>query len=136
RCYNDVGQYTTVPHHGLIDISTGDFGIDAWVKRGTAPDGGAQMIVDKRVITTFGASAAEGGSGAVVPKAPINGTSIKGYSLFLLNGRLWCQLGDGPFDNYDSTMTVPADGEWHLVALGVQRNSAVGGRFWVDGASS
>ena len=116
RCYDAGNQFTDVPHHGLVDIVTGDFGIDAWVKRPADPAGGVENIVDKRGNTA---------------------TGFRGYAFFLLQGRLWCQLADGAtYDNYDSGIPVPADGQWHFVALSVQRGNVVGGKFWVDGGSS
>jgi Ca2+-binding RTX toxin-like protein len=118
RGYGASNQFTEVPSHGLITVGTNDFTLDAWVRRGPASGNGIEVIVDKRKRVS----------------APVIGTL--GYSLFLYEGRLWCQLADGPHANYDSGLAVPADSQWHFVAVSVQRRATNGGRFHVDGATA
>jgi len=115
RCFNEVVvQSITVLSHGLIEVGTNDFSLDAWVRRSSGSPA-TQMIFDKRQT---------------------NGAGTFGYSLYLQSDRLWCRLADGTVSDFDSGLTVPADGQWHFVAVAVQRNSATGGRFHVDGATS
>jgi hypothetical protein len=100
----------------------GDLSIDAWI---LIPNGSPSLtatylpIVDKRELP----------GGAWDPQ------SI-GYFLFLYNGRLAFQLGDGTFFNYISDSSWPdlRDEAWHHVAVTVDRNSATGGNLYVDGA--
>ena len=115
RCFNDVVlQHITVLSHGLIEVGVKDFSLDAWVRRSSSLTN-TQMIFDKRLT---------------------NGSGTFGYSLFLRSGRLWARLADGAVSEFDSGLTVPADGQWHFIALTVQRASATGGRFYVDGSAS
>jgi len=106
-------QSVTVPDYPAIDPGTGDLSIDAWVKRAAgAPDSPPSIIVDKRDANT-----------------------TIGYSLSLSYGELICELSDpSGYTNYrDTNGMVPADNNWHLVAVTVSRNSTSGGRFYVDG---
>jgi len=115
RCFNEaVIQSITVLSHGLIEVGVNDFSLDAWMRR-SASGPSTQMIFDKRQT---------------------NGAGTFGYSLFLQSDRLWCRLADGTVSDFDSGLAVPADGQWHFVAVAVERASATGGRFHVDGATS
>ena len=115
RCFNEVVlQHITVLSHGLIEVGVNDFSLDAWVRRSSSSSA-TQMLFDKRQT---------------------NGAGTFGYSLFLQSDRLWCRLADGAASDFDSGLTVPADGQWHFVALTVQRLSPTGGRFFVDGSTS
>ena len=111
-CFN--GQnYVDVPSYGAINFATGNFSFDLWVRRNSAA-GGIETLIDKRVA---------------VPQ-------IRGYSLFLFNGQIGLQLADGTYANYLSQPTVPADGQWHHVAVTVIRGSSTGGRFYLDGVQA
>lgn len=111
------------------DIGTGNFSIDLWVKTSVAT--GTQTFLDKRVNRN-------------VPQT-------RGYSFYLFNGRLSFQMADGSgdtstaicgptanasctnFESPASTVNV-ADGNWHLVAVTVNRTGgATGGKLYVDG---
>ena len=113
--FNGTNQYVTVPSYSSITIGTGDLTIDAWIRRypnsGTSP----RIIVDKRD-----------------PQTGI------GYSLAVYNGNLLFQMGDGAFNNsnYVGTNTVPADNQWHFVAVTVSRHATNGGSFYLDGVPS
>jgi hypothetical protein len=105
---------------------TDSFSIDAWVNVKSADKSGVRPIVDKRLQ---------------IPNAP-----LRGYTFFLVNGQLGFQLADDvagtslscdagpPFTanctNYVSAVDV-ADGNWHLVAVTVQRPGNV--TLTVDG---
>jgi hypothetical protein len=110
--FNGVDQYVSATDYPAINPGTGDLSIDAWVKRdpnsGTVP----RIIVDKRDSQT-----------------------AIGYSLAVSWGNLLFQMGSpaNNFTNYRDTGIVPADDQWHLVAVTVNRNSTNGGRFYVDG---
>jgi hypothetical protein len=111
---NGSTAYVNVPPNATLDVGTGDFSIDAWIKVDTAADGsGVHVIVEKRQANPW-----------------------RGYSFFLYSGQLGLQLADGlgtQYSNYFSGGTVPADAQWHLVAVTVQRANAQGGRFYLDG---
>ncbi len=112
-CFDGVNDYVQVLTYPQINVGQGNFSIDAWVMR--APnDAGVRIIVDKRQETTF----------------PV----VIGYSFFLFNGNLALQLADGTFFNYISTALVPLDNQWHHAGVTVQRNSATGGQFYLDGS--
>ncbi len=101
---------TTQAAGGFLDLGTGDFSIDAWV-RGTGSASGTRTIFDKRQFSP----------------------DTRGVSLYLSNGRLGVQLADGLFTNWNASTTVPFDGAWHHVAATVKRASN-GGTLYVDGA--
>jgi len=101
----DGESYVQIPSAPGLDLGTGDFSLDAWLRTSAQP--GPQAIVSKRGSTT-------------------------GYQLLLVDGRLALQLGDGAFTLFDSGVAV-ADGRWHHVAVTVERASASGVRFYVDG---
>jgi hypothetical protein len=111
--FNGVNQYVTVPDYPAIDIGTNDFTIDAWVYRPTGSGNSTQTIVEKRVQ---------------------NGANYYGFVFDVyLDNTLLLQMADGPYTSFYQTATVPADGQWHFVAATVQRTSANGGQFYVDG---
>ncbi|MBS1797445.1 MAG: carboxypeptidase regulatory-like domain-containing protein [Acidobacteria bacterium] len=89
--------------------SNQDFSIDAWIK--PSPTGGSIMtILDKR--DTAG--------------------PIFGYALSLVNGNLVLQLADGGFTNFGVGGADLRDGQWHHVAVTVDRDFDL--VFYVDGA--
>ncbi|HEV2852243.1 MAG TPA: LamG-like jellyroll fold domain-containing protein [Thermoanaerobaculia bacterium] len=106
-------DFVEVPHSSLLNLGSGDFSIDAWVR--TKRVAGVQVIVDKREIF---------------------GTEAIGYHFFLYRGRPGLQLGNGTgkFHNYISHTSV-ADGQYHHVAVTVKRESfgPFGAIFYVDG---
>lgn len=122
--FDGVDDFVTVPDANGLDFGAapgGDFTIDAWVR--TTDASGVGVLVEKRSD----------------PATP------RGYSFFLLNGNLGFQLGTGSgtnicssnpqtsgCTNYGSNAFV-ADGQWHFVAVTVDRDAADGGRWYVDG---
>ena len=122
-CFDGIDDRVRVPDAPSIDLGTGDLSIDAWIR--TTSTNGVEIICDKRVNT---------------PR-------VQGYSFYIANGQLGFQLADaaGPSGACACNPTAActnwgsgvagfiADGNWHLVAVTVQRNSITGGRFYVDG---
>ncbi len=107
-------QYVTAPSNSALNVGTGSFSLDAWVKTTTT---GTQTIVDKRT-----------------------GPPYLGYSLFMSSGYLGCQLADGvgiiQFSNYGSNTSPINDGAWHFVAMVVDRAAGTaGGKLYVDGVA-
>ncbi|HEX9004928.1 MAG TPA: LamG-like jellyroll fold domain-containing protein [Blastocatellia bacterium] len=125
--FTNAGQVLEAPSQDDINLYNGcavdggaAFSIDAWVKTGAT---GTQVILDKRQFV---------------------GSSIKGYHLFVYNGRLGFQLADGAsYANYltplPATLGIDlSDNQWHFVAVTVyvrcQRNgSAFEGKMYIDG---
>ena len=88
----------------------GNFSIDAWI------------------LTTNGAQA------AIIDKRKNAGNTPVGYYLFVFGGKLGFEIGDGqPQLWHLSNAPVISDGQWHHVAVTVDRSSTTGGNLYVDG---
>jgi hypothetical protein len=98
-----------------FDIGTNDLSIVAWVKLEPGDDiRGVRVLVERR-----------------------QAFPLRGYSFYLYNGQLGAQLADASgYTNFGSTLAVPRDGQWHLVAVTADRSSSVGGTFYLDSAAS
>ena len=104
-----------------FDFGAGaDFSIEAWIKPIQAyTTYGVQTIVDKRV-------------------APVGDNQALGYALWLIDGRLGCELADYPMAPYQLKNYGPVgpdlrDGLFHHVAMTVDRDSTTGLKLYVDG---
>lgn len=110
--FDGIKDYREIPNNENLNFGTGNLSISAWVK--TTSNSGIEVILDKRVETTG---------------------PVQGYSLANYNGSLLLQLADGvgnEFTNYISNISI-ADGNWHHVAVTVDRNQPDGGRWYLDG---
>jgi hypothetical protein len=106
-CFDGVDDFVRVADHPSLNFARGDFSIDAWVR--TAVATGIQPIVDKRIATP-----------------------VTGYALFVVDGMLAAQLAhQGTFANFISGLSV-ADGQWHHVAVTVDRDHPQGLVLYVD----
>ena len=108
-------NYVQVSPQAELDFGTGDFSIDVWVQ--TVDATSTRTLVDKRTGTIPG---------------------LTGYHLYLYNGKPGLQLADGSsYTNYNSTASTAfvADGNWHHIAVTVDRNNTLGLNIYVDGAS-
>ena len=113
-CFNGVNQYVQVTPYAAMQFGTNDFTVDAWVKPAFVGNT-VRVIVDHREE---------------------NGPVVRGYSLFLGGGNtVGFQIADGTFINYPFTSVVPADGQWHFVAVSVKRNNPLGIKLYVDGVA-
>lgn len=111
RTFNGTTDYVSVPDHAAADFGTGDFSMDAWVK-----------TTDTH--------------GTIVGKRSQSGSSFLGYIFMLYDGRPLLQIADSvsSYANYfPSSGASVADGQWHLLAVTVDRDSVTGGKFYVDG---
>jgi hypothetical protein len=118
--FNGTNQYVEVPSYPAINFGTNDFSIDAWVRRATNDIGTTiRSIVDKRDDPGAGLG------------------QLHGYLLYLAigGGQLSFQLADGNSQNYVSSLTVPNDGQWHHVAVTVDRDNANGIVFYLNGVA-
>jgi hypothetical protein len=112
-----------IPLGGYYSSCLGDFSIDVWVNLPpNTPNNVVKVIVDKR-----------------------GQSPLQGYSFFLgQNGRLGLQLASGgTFTNYSSgsyppfaPFAVPYDGNWHHIAVTVDRRVGLFGviKWYVDGS--
>lgn len=108
--FNGSTDYVEIADAANLNVGTGDFSLDVWVR--TTDHTGVKVIQDKR--QTEGAA---------------------GYHLYLYNGEPGFQMADTNFQNFNSTTSV-ADGNWHLVAVTVERNvPGGGGKIYVDGVN-
>ncbi len=105
--FDGVNDQVDIVDAAEVNFGTGDFSIDAWIRTSIA--GGTAALVDK-----------------------IDAATSTGYSLLLQSGILSLQLADGSSTTYSSGYFV-ADGDWHLVAVTVDRDAALGITFYVDG---
>ncbi len=122
--FDGANDYVQVADHPSLNFGQGHLSIDAWIK--TSAASGVQILVDKRV----------------------EGATVQGYSLFLGNGTLGFQLGQGvgspicstapgaSCTNYPSGAFV-ANGQWpaHGQPL-ILGHRAVPGRAGRGGAVS
>ncbi|MCG8455780.1 MAG: LamG domain-containing protein [Holophagales bacterium] len=123
--FDGLDDYVEVGHHPELDAGTGDFSVDAWVR--TTDSTGVVTLLGKRTNDLGG---------------------TRGYSLYLFDGDLGFQLADGDGSSTCSTDPIVssctnwvasspgsfvADGEWHHVAVTVDRDHPSGLVFYVDG---
>lgn len=100
---------------GGYSACLGNFSIDTWVRIPTTATTGVMVIVDKRV------------------GSPV----IKGYSFFVVQGKLGLQLADGIGTQYSnfSSASIPSlyNGAWHHITVTVERLSTTGIRWYHNG---
>ena len=108
-CFQNSPASSSAPNAPELNVGTNDFSIDFWMNRAD-DDAGTSHIIDKRTGGTVG------------------------YSVFLLGGNLAVQISDpaNGFFNWVSTVNV-APGEWHFVAVTVDRDDPSGGIIYLDG---
>ncbi|NOU49712.1 hypothetical protein HG263_04075 [Pseudoalteromonas sp. JBTF-M23] len=119
-CFDGYDDYIEIADTDELDISIEDFSITAWIKT-TALE--QRVIVDKRYENQL--------------------SHVQGYVLFVDEGRLGFQLADGQGSWYCGqpgasctnyiTQAFIADGNWHHIAVSIDRDDSSGIRFFVDG---
>ncbi len=110
--FNGATSMVQAANSPTLNFGQGDLSIDMWVKTLKRP--GPVLLLDKRAGTPF---------------FPL------GYAMYLYNGKLGFQLADSSgWSNYIA-FSGPnvGDGNWHLVAVSVQRTSSTGLKLYVDG---
>lgn len=107
------GSYVEVADDPALDVGTGDFSIATWIR--TTQGGGPWLIADKRTTSS----------------------PYTGYHFWLYDNRIGVQLSSntGSPQNILASGGNITDGEWHHVVLSVERGSATGLRFFVDGVA-
>ncbi len=119
----DGSNSIEMPNSTTLNFGEGNFSISTWIK--TTNDYG--YILNKMYKDN-------------------NTGNRQGYALYLSNGKLGVQLADGngfggcsidssaPCTDYISDADILInDGEWHLIAVTIDRNNAQGGKFYIDG---
>jgi len=127
--FDGQNDFATGPDAPTLDFGAapgGDFTIDFWIR--TTQSGSLGVVLEKRNLTL---------------------SQDVGYQIFLFRGNVGLQLADGSSTsssattcssdpatssctNYVSDAFV-ADGEWHFVAVTVDRDNSSGGRWYLDG---
>ena len=106
----------SVPDGTSLDFGAGaDFSIDCWVSPIVASTSyGVMEMVSKRIVS---------------------GGATEGYELCLANGKVVFQMSSTLSSPLSAGWTGPdlRDGQWHHVAVTVQRSSTTGGQIYVDG---
>lgn len=103
--FDGVDDHVQIPDAPELDFGKGDFSIVTWIQAPAQP--GTLSILDKRR------------SGA-------------GYHLYLWRGHPGLQLADGRYKNFTAAPVI-ADGQWHHLAVTVDRDSTDGIRWYLDG---
>lgn len=106
-----AGGRVTLPSSPALAVGVGDFTIDAWIR---IPPSNVQNIplIDTRTAHVG---------------------NVRGFLLFVYEGRIGFQMADGSYSNFVSNTAV-ANGAWRHVAVTVDRDAAQGGRIYVDSA--
>jgi Leucine-rich repeat (LRR) protein len=108
--YFSHGDYATIPD--APNVSTGDFSVCLWMKTSGYYDR-TEVLLDKRIE---------------------NSDSVRGWHVFLYNGQLGFQIADGKWSNFLlGSSTLPTDGNWHHLAVTIDRDQSSGGRWYIDG---
>jgi len=111
--FDGANDLVRVPHYAAIGLGASDMTIDAWVLR--RDTGGRRAIVSKvRTLPTGG---------------------VRGYEFYLDNGVLKLDLAGVAFASFSSGVIVPADNQWHHVAVTVKRTGVHEVRFYLNGAA-
>lgn len=113
--FDGINDFVRVPNYAAIMLNASDFSIDAWVRRDPPAQQGRAVIVSKL---------------GQIPGA----IGVRGYEYYLNNGVMNLFLGGVVAQNFNSGVIVPPDGNWHHVAVTVQRPSGGTVRFYIDGA--
>jgi len=106
--FDGIDDYVNVPDvDDSLDVGTGDFSVQAWINASSVFS--FKTIVDKRTAPE------------------------KGYAVFISNGKLGLQLGEGNgYNNYyvPASMSIAVDNQWHFVFVSVDRDKCA--TFYVD----
>jgi len=108
--FDGVNDYVNVPDAPELNFGTGDFSIDAWIR--TDSNDTYEVFVDKRIYN-----------------------NAIGYEFLLYHGKLTFGLGapNGWTSYWNPTSSDLNDGEWHFVAVTVNRDEPNGGKLYCDG---
>ncbi len=124
--FDGTSNLVRVADAANLDFGRGDFSIDAWVRVAAGAGAGVRPIVDKRDTA---------------------GGGVRGYELFLFNGRLGVQLADAATGsnicarsgaactNYVAGGPDIADGRPHHIAVTVRRAGSRALTLYVDGVA-
>jgi hypothetical protein len=117
--FDGLGSQVIITNVKSFNFGTNqNFSVEAWIKAQSPLDYSSRTIVTKAVT-------------------PDSSRSV-GWALSLQSGTLVFQLSQGPLNQYNisqwSAYTINIqDGNFHHVAVTLNRNSYTGGKFYVDG---
>jgi len=112
--YFPRGTSATISTTPALNVGTGNFSICLWAKTDDHC-GVTEVLLDKRVE---------------------NSGPVRGWCVFLYNGQLGFQIADGNWTNFalvTSGQQAEVDGNWHHLAITIDRAQEAGGRWYVDG---
>ncbi|MBA4251862.1 MAG: hypothetical protein C0425_08355 [Chlorobiaceae bacterium] len=112
----NFNDYISIPNHSSLNFGTGNFSIDAWVK---TKDTLSTLYIAHKIVVT----------------GNMSNPNLLGYVLMISQGgKLALHLGEGEtFMYFVANNVLVADGNWHFVAVSVDRKSRTGGKMYVDG---
>mgnify|MGYP003960633385 FL=1 len=108
-----------VPDDPSLDVGTGDFSIDLWVRQDPNAMSGVRTMIDKRNSPTDSSTP----------------NDWLGYVIYSHVGKPSIQLSGGSlgYTNFSSSYAVLNDGDWHHLIFTVDRDNDAGGLFYIDG---
>lgn len=107
--FDGISDYIIVPDVDSLNLGMGDFSFEGWINTASA--------------TSLNPLAAK-----------YDPAAVRGWVLSVVNGsRLQLNLYDGTSSTIQSEMAPLADGQWHHVAVSVDRDMPDGIRFHCDG---
>mgnify|MGYP003957261027 CR=1 FL=1 len=108
-----------VPDDPSLDVGTGDFSIDLWVRQDPNAMSGVRTMIDKRNSPTDSSTP----------------NDWLGYVIYSHVGKPSIQLSGGSlgYTNFNASEPVLIDGLWHHIIFTVDRDNPVGGVFYIDG---
>lgn len=110
--FDGVNDYVQSPHQPWLNMGTGNFSIDCWIKT-TVNSSVVSVILDKRQNNPY-----------------------RGYHFYLYNGSLGLELADGSgslgYTNFNWNVNV-ATNNWNFVAVTVDRTDPNGIKFYLNG---
>jgi Concanavalin A-like lectin/glucanases superfamily len=152
------GNRVFVPDAPAFDFGANqDFSVEAWIKaypsssdlacalnRWLQAHSAALRFTPRPIAAWINAHSAENAFGVtpIVDKHQTPSTvEAVGFQLYLDHGRLACQLAEPPmrplgFQNFVSPGPDLQDGQWHHVAMTVERSRPGGGKLYVDGRAA
>jgi hypothetical protein len=137
----DVGPVQRVP--GKVGRATRYNGISTWVSVPDQTEIDFPGLCDSGTIEFYVRTTQNSGTVNILDKRDRSVNNLRGYSVYMSNGRLGFQMATGPGNvacntpgsacsNFTSPFQI-ANGQWHLVAVTFTRCNTPSGTFYVDG---
>jgi hypothetical protein len=138
---SDVGPVQRIP--GMVGRATRYNGVSTWVSIPDQIEVDFPSLCDSGTIEFYVRTLQNVGTINILDKRDRTITGLRGYSVYMSNGRLGFQMATGPGNlacntagsacsNFTSPFQI-ANGQWHLVAITFSRCNNPSGMFYVDG---